>query len=282
MHSSKKIYSQVLDQLVQVYDKNEASQLARMLLEDVLNVTFEKIVMDEKISYPDNLRRELFTKVEEVIKNTPIQYVLGKARFYGREFFVNPSVLIPRQETEELINEILLDNKRPGLEILDIGSGSGCIGITLALELPNSKLTALDVDEDVLDSTQQNAQNYGLGLELIQADILRMDRLTSKYDLIVSNPPYVVESEKVHMHANVLNHEPSIALFVTDDNPLIFYKKILGLSKNHLKPNGKLYFEINERYGADLVKLCEDLNCSRFKLIRDLNGKDRILKVMFD
>ncbi|MCG8309944.1 MAG: peptide chain release factor N(5)-glutamine methyltransferase [Cytophagales bacterium] len=282
MHSLKKIYAEALNQLVQSYEEREARQLTRMLLEDVLNISFELIMIDEQVPYTEELKSETTGKLERLKDFEPIQYVLGKAHFYGREFIVNPGVLIPRQETEELINEVLTDNKRAGLNVLDIGAGSGCIGITLALELAGPKITEIEIDWNALEVTRQNARKFGVNPVLMREDIFSVDRLNDNYDIIISNPPYVTESEKVDMHENVLRYEPGTALFVPDNEPLIFYKKIISLARDHLNPAGKLYFEINERFGSELVKLCEDENCSSLKLIRDFNGKDRIIKAMFD
>jgi len=281
-YSSGKLYRQVLEELIPLYDKKEAGQLAKMLMEEVLSISFEKIMIDEKLEIDPSILDLFQEKIDLVKKYLPIQYALGKAHFYGRDFVVNPNVLIPRQETEELIREILIDNKKPNLNILDIGSGSGCICITLALELPNSKVTALDVNGGALDVTLKNAEQYGLTITCLLEDILSMDHLPGKYDIIVSNPPYITEKEKGEMLNNVLDHEPHQALFVPNNDPLRFYKKIISLAKNHLKENGKLYFEINEHFGAEMIKLCETAACSCVKLVQDINGRDRIIKATFD
>ena len=253
-----------------------------MLMQAVLEIPFEKVITDENITLSSSLQLELDKKIDQLRNYMPIQYVLGKAHFYGREFFVNPSVLIPRQETEELINEIVIDNKQKGLKVLDIGSGSGCIGITLGLELDGAVISAMDIDGKALDVTIKNAKSLGVDLQCYLEDVLTIDQLPGHYDIIVSNPPYVTESEKNEMHNNVLEHEPEQALYVPDDNPLIFYRKIMQLAKNHLKPKGKLYFEINEHFGSEMIKLCEEEQCACLRLIHDLNGKDRFIKAMFD
>lgn len=280
--SSKTLYNQIVNKLVQIYNENEARQLTKMLLEDVIGISFEKIMIDEEITLDESDKNLLDEKIDLLMKYHPIQYVLGKAYFYGREFIVNPCVLIPRQETEELINEILIDNKRPNLKILDIGSGSGCIGITLALELENPIVTALDIDESALEVTLQNAKQHEVNMDSILDDILLKDQLPEQYDIIVSNPPYVTEMEKKYLLNNVLDHEPYKALFVPDDNPLLYYKRIVLLAKKYIKPRGKLYFEINENYGPEVAKICEDENFTHIKLVQDINGKDRILKAMID
>ncbi|MCK5705072.1 MAG: peptide chain release factor N(5)-glutamine methyltransferase [Cyclobacteriaceae bacterium] len=280
--SSKNLYNQIVNKFVQIYNENEARQLTKMLMEDVIGISFEKIMIDEEITLDESDKNLLDEKIDLLMKYHPIQYVLGKAYFYGREFIVNPCVLIPRQETEELINEILIDNKRPNLKILDIGSGSGCIGITLALELENPMVTALDIDESALEVTLQNAKQHEVNMDSILDDILLKDQLPEQYDIIVSNPPYVTEMEKKYLLNNVLDHEPYKALFVPDDNPLLYYKRIVLLAKKYIKPRGKLYFEINENYGPEVAKICEDENFTHIKLVQDINGKDRILKAMID
>ncbi len=250
-------------------------------MEDLLGISFEKIMIDEGIVMTTSTKELIKKKVSLLMNFHPIQYVLGKAHFFSREFIVNPSVLIPRQETEELVGEVLIDNKKPGLKILDIGSGSGCIGITLALELQDAHVSVLDVDGVALDVARQNAVKHNAALDYIKEDILSVESLPENYDIIVSNPPYVREKEKDLMQNNVLDHEPQLALFVSDDDPLKFYRRIVSLAKKHLTANGKLYFEINESYGPDLLKLCEDEKCSYIKLVQDINGKDRMIKAVF-
>ena len=280
-HSSKSLYIQIVTQLIPTYGEDESRQLAKMLFEEY-GILFDKIMMDEKISLDAGLQTFLNEKVALLNNHVPIQYALGKAHFFGREFSVNSSVLIPRQETEELVNEIINENKKPNLDILDIGSGSGCIGITLALELKDAKVTAMDIDPAALDVTSINAQRHGVQIQCVLNDILERNHLPAMYDIIVSNPPYVTEKEMRLMQHNVLDHEPHNALFVPDEDPLLFYKQILALAKVHLKSKGKLYFEINEHYGLEMIRLCEKKECTSIRLVQDLNGKDRMIKAMFD
>lgn len=280
--SSKAIYIHTVNELIHGYGEDEARQLSKILLNHTLGLSFEEILTDVKIDLDKSVEESLKDLTGQLKSFTPIQYVLGKAHFYGRDFLVDKNVLIPRQETEELIREILVDNNREGLKIIDIGSGSGCIGITLGLELQNAQITALDVDGAALDITKENARQFGLPIRHILDDITVSKALPGKFDIIVSNPPYVTESEKKLMHENVLKHEPWIALFVPDHDPLHFYKQIIALAKKALNPKGKLYFEINEHFGMKMVRLCEAANCSCVRLIQDLNGKDRFIKTMFD
>jgi release factor glutamine methyltransferase len=279
--SSKMLYVQCVNALIPDYGEDEARQISKLLLLDLLDISFEKIMIDDEVHLEAGQHEGISEAMAQLKSHAPIQYVLGKAHFFGRDFFVNNHVLIPRQETEELINEVLVDNKRTGLHILDIGAGSGCIGITLALEMENARVSLLEVDAHALEVSRINARQNHLDLSFILEDILAISRLPEKYDIIVSNPPYVTEKEKRLMYPNVLLHEPAKALFVPDDDPLVFYKKIIILAKDALLPKGRLYFEINENYGWEVIKLCEQAGCTYVKLVQDINGKDRIVKVVF-
>lgn len=280
--SSKTLYDKIVNKLTHLYNRDESRQLARMLLEECIAIPFEKIIIDEVIALSKSEEKFLEGKIDQLLQYQPIQYVLGKAFFYGRDFIVNPDVLIPRQETEELINEIIIDNKKPGLKILDVGSGSGCIGISLALELKDAHISSLEIDSRTLEVTRANAKKHNVELDYILEDILTLETLPAKYDIIVSNPPYVTEKEKELMSNNVLDHEPHKALFVPDEDPLLFYRYIVSMAKKQLLPNGKLYFEINEQFGPDILQLCKNEGSSLTKLVQDINGKDRIAKVRFD
>lgn len=278
VYSSKALFTRCTGELSEIYQPEEARQISKLLFSDLLNISFEKIMMDEQISLDDKQIKQFEQSVIDLRNHRPIQYVLGKAHFYGRDFLVNHHVLIPRQETEELVREIIIDHKRSGLQILDIGSGSGCIGIILALEMPESTVTLLDVSGDALDISRENAHRFNANCNLIEGDILNMQSLPSKYDIIVSNPPYVTESEKALMHRNVLMHEPGRALFVPDHDPLVFYQKIASLASGSLTPRGRLYLEINERFGWEVIRICESAGFSSVVLLKDLNGKDRMVK----
>ena len=222
----------------------------------------------------------------------PIQYVLGKTNFYGLPFLVNTNTLIPRPETEELVEWILQEWKETSsIEILDIGTGSGCIAISLAKNLPNAAIYALDISKEALAITTQNATHNNVNATCLQADILTTKNLNHlitqntthnnvKLDIIVSNPPYVRELEKKEISKNVLENEPHQALFVADDNPLIFYKKIADLAKQHLKKEGMLYVEINQYLGEKTVGMFKEKGFKNIQLKKDLFGNDRMIKAV--
>lgn len=257
--------------------------------------TFFKILCDKGLGYKpvdivlkaeETIDGKSYHFFEEAINRLqnyePIQYVLGETEFYGLKFKVNKSVLIPRPETEELVDWIVKDHKNKAFKILDIGTGSGCIPIALAKHLPQASVFALDVSKEALQLAKQNADANKATVNYIEADILTINPKKffaeyGKFDIIVSNPPYVRSSEKVLMKENVVNYEPHLALFVEDDDPLIFYKQIVAVSEQLLKPEGTLYFEINEGLGAETVKVMEpDFN--NIELRKDMLGKDRMIK----
>ena len=224
----------------------------------------------------DESNETLFLSALERLKtHEPIQYVLGKTTFMDLEFKVNSSVLIPRPETEELVR-LMLKEELEGKEILDIGTGSGCIAISLAKNLPNAKVTALDISSDALEVAKENAILNNVNIEFINADIFQY-KSDKKYDIIVSNPPYITESEKSLMKKNVLDFEPKLALFVNDINPLKYYESIINFSSNNLNPFGQILFETNENYKYELNKLAQnyEYNIIEFKL--DNHNKNRFL-----
>ena len=237
--------------------------------------------------------------VKDLLKNKPIQYIIGETEFCELKFKVNENVLIPRPETAEMIYKIA--NESPSLQvskspsqsqsqsstansqklILDIGTGSGCIAISLAKMLPESHVYALDISEKALVVAKENAKINDANITFIQDDILTMTKTMTqtKFDIIVSNPPYVRELEKADMRDNVLKWEPHNALFVSDDNPLIFYRKILEFAKSHLKENGEIWFEINEYLSKEMIDLCHELGFSNVKIHKDFRGKERIMAI---
>ncbi len=210
----------------------------------------------------------------------PIQYIIGETEFYGLKFKVSPRVLIPRPETEELVKWILTDlntEKNKTFSILDIGTGSGCIAVSLAKNIPGAKVSAVDISSEVLKVAKFNAYKNEVEINFIQQDILKPDSLSEEFDVIVSNPPYVREMERKEMQQNVLNFEPALALYVKDEDPLIFYRKIAKLAKNSLFKNGRLYFEVNQYLANDIVDFLKETSFET-ELRKDIYGNFRMLK----
>lgn len=256
------------------YDSTEAENLVDWLLEYHLGL--RRVDMMHFLE-EENLPKELLADFEKLKSGMPIQYILGHGPFYGREFLVTKDTLIPRNETEELVHLIIKENSDPNLRILDIGTGTGCIPITLALEMNSPEVYALDISEKALEVASGNAKNLHAKVDFSKCDILKDMPQAKDLDILVSNPPYIPIEEKGLMHSNVLDYEPDLALFVTDEDPLIFYRIISEKGKKLLKPNGKVYFEINERFGDPVAKLLSALGYQNVRTIRDLNGKDRIV-----
>lgn len=222
-------------------------------------------------------------------KHEPVQYIIGETEFYGLDFKVNKYTLIPRPETEELVEWIISEFRfsTEVINILDIGTGSGCIAISLAKNLPNAEVNALDVSSEALKIALQNAEFNEVRVDFYETDILKAKTLPTgvgqtsrKYDVIVSNPPYVRELEKNQMQPNVLEYEPETALFVKDEDPLLFYKAISHLAKVSLKPNGQLFFEINEQFGEELKAFLKEEGFQQIEVKQDIYGKDRMLKCL--
>ncbi len=281
-------------ELEKIYGSDEANALIMILLEHYFNIDRMKIALEPDLRLSESELLTLHFAVKELLKNKPVQYIIGETEFCGMRFFVNENVLIPRPETEELVNKLAVTPnssfrpKRSGVEkspthisILDIGTGSGCIAISLAKLLKNSSVTAVDVSEKALGVAKKNAEANEVSVTFIKDDILNpqnRDLLNGQFDIIVSNPPYVCESEKSEMRANVLDYEPSSALFVSDNDPLIFYRKILEFAQKALKPNGEVWFEINEKYGNEMQNICFDMGFNNIEIIKDFRDRDRILK----
>ncbi|MFH4968790.1 peptide chain release factor N(5)-glutamine methyltransferase [Gaetbulibacter sp. M240] len=217
----------------------------------------------------------------------PIQYIIGETEFYGLSIKVSPDVLIPRPETEELVEWILNhENADAPLQLLDVGTGSGCIAIALAKHLPNAQVFALDISRAALKVAKENADNSGVKVNFIDADVLNSETmkglLSQKFDIIVSNPPYVRKKEMSSMASNVLDNEPHLALFVEDDNPLLFYEAICSFSREHLKSEGRLFFEINEFLGTQMIRLLASYDFHDIQLKQDIFKKDRMIKAIYN
>lgn len=263
------------EQLKRVYSAEESLSILKIVCEDLLGWSRSQFLTRGNEALNSNEKQLLEESLEQLTTSKPIQYITNKAHFYGHVFCVNEHTLIPRQETEELVDLIIKDFKNAkSLSILDIGTGSGCIASSLALTLPKSVVTALDVSQQALDIALQNARLLNAPVNFVKQDILKTNSL-EKFDVVVSNPPYVRNLEKKEIHKNVLNHEPHAALFVEDENPLEFYDKILSLCKQNI--GTVVYFEINQYLGVQMqeLALAFGYQCMLFK---DLNGNDRMLK----
>ncbi len=277
MNSSETIFRATTLQLEPAFGKQEAQSLSFLLLEHLYSLTRTEILSGKEID-DDKKRDTLKAYITRLNQSEPLQYILGRTEFYGLPFDVNPSVLIPRPETEELVHLILSEHKNTNpLSILDIGTGSGCIAISLKKNLPHALVTALDVSEAALRTAKKNAVLNQAEIDFIQKDILTSTTEIPKTSIIVSNPPYVTNAEKVLMHENVLGHEPSLALFVEDHDPLIFYRTITEKAREFLLPNGKLYFEINEQFGKETAALLMAAGFVNVKIMKDLHDKDRMV-----
>ncbi len=223
------------------------------------------------------VNERLLSDFQRLLTGEPIQYILGEAPFYGRNFLVNRDTLIPRNETEELVHRIIQENPRSGVRILDLGTGTGCIPITLALELKEAEVVALDVSVQALEVARQNALQLGAQVQFLEGNLLGTIPNLDLFDVLVSNPPYVPVRDQVEMQANVLNFEPHLALFVPDEDPMLFYRAIGSWGKKLLKEGGKLYLEIYENLSEELVQLLQSLGYTQVKVHQDLNGKNRMI-----
>ncbi|APZ47839.1 protein-(glutamine-N5) methyltransferase, release factor-specific [Polaribacter reichenbachii] len=272
------------NELSEVYPTTEIDSFFFLLIDEYLGLQRIDTVLkpDFKI---DEAKLSILNKALQRLKNQePLQYIIGKTEFYGYPFFVDKNTLIPRPETEELVewilNEIenldLSENKK--LNILDIGTGSGCIPISLAKNLKNTTISSIDVSADALKMAKKNAELNKVNINFIENDILATNNLPESYDIIVSNPPYVRELEKVEIQNNVLENEPHLALFVSDDDPLIFYNKIAELAKKHLSKSGILFFEINQYLGKETLEMLIKKGFKNVELRKDLFKNDRMIK----
>ena len=271
--------------LLPFYDEMEAESFFYILLENKRQLRRIDLALDADIEFSED-EISIWTIILEKLKiQIPIQYILGTTHFYGLEFMVDENVLIPRPETEELVEWIVKLNskisKKKNLRILDIGTGSGCIAISLAKNIPNSEVFAIDVSEMALAVAEKNALLNTVCVTFLHKNILETTSLDQKFDIIVSNPPYVRNLEKSEIKSNVLDNEPHLALFVADDDALIFYKKIAELAAANLNPNGQLFFEINQYLGKETLDLLESLGLKNRELRKDIYGNDRMIACNF-
>jgi len=271
-------YQELWHRLGRVYDEGEAKAIARMVYEVRYGLTLSDLLMGRDADIPEE---ELEQTAQRLERMEPVQYVLGQADFYGRSFKVTPAVLIPRPETAELCQWIVAEaggERQPA--ILDIGTGSGCIAITLADELPQSQVSAWDISAEALAVARENARTNGVSVNFEQHDILRPanSQQSVQWDIIVSNPPYIINKERAMMEKNVLDYEPPLALFVPDDDPLQFYRAIADYGQQALKPGGRLYFEINPLYAENLYHLLRGMSYHDIEIRKDAYGKQRMMR----
>ena len=268
------------DELSTVYDEREARAITKIVLEKVLDLQSHKLFLERfriLTAYQVETLNQILTRL---LTHEPVQYVLEEADFFGLKFKVNQHVLIPRPETEELVDWIISEirNQKSEIKILDIGTGSGCIPISIAKKFPEAHIEAVDISEQALKVAEENSLLNQTQVKFYKCDILNDERAANKYDIIISNPPYISLTEKASLAENVLKFEPHLALFATTDDDLIFYRKISENAKRALKPNGKLFFEIHHTKGEDIVALMQNFGFVNIEIRKDLSEKDRMVK----
>ena len=280
MKSIKDYRSIFIEKLQPIYDAVEAESFFYLILEFKMKMKRIDLALQPDSKLMDEQLAEWDFLLQRLLQEVPIQYLLGRTHFYGLEFEVDENVLIPRPETEELVDWIVSDVKvqlSKELNIIDIGTGSGCIAISLSKNIPQAQVAAVDFSEKAIEIARKNAGLNSVAVTFIRQNILEAEDLNMQLDIIVSNPPYVRNLEKAEIKRNVLEHEPHLALFVDDNDALLFYRKIATLAQKNLKDNGKLYFEINQYLGKETVALLEDLGFEKITLRKDIYGNDRMI-----
>jgi release factor glutamine methyltransferase len=271
-----------------IYGKEEVSSFFFLCTDSFYNISRLQLALDTNLSITKTEQQVIFDALDALKNEKPIQYIIGETEFYGLPFKVNRHTLIPRPETEELVSLMIKQAKvnkegSKGYSILDIGTGSGCIAISLAKNIQNAKVYAMDISIKAIEKATENAVLNNVVIEFIKADVLKFGQTdfvspALKFDIIVSNPPYVRNLEKAEIKNNVLNNEPHLALFVDDNNPLVFYRAITEFAQEKLNTNGSLFFEINEYLGKETKELVEGFGFVNVEIIKDMFGKDRMLK----
>lgn len=276
----RNVESRFVSALSDLYDADEAKQLARICLQKVLDCNLGYLLCHSPLSLSETQSAQVDSFLSRLKSGEPVQYVEGEAVFMGRMFNVEPGVLIPRPETVELVQWIVEDcrEKQPS-SLLDVGTGSGCIAVSLAAELPHVRVAAVDVSSVALRVAKSNAERMNVQISVDSLDVLHTSfEAYAPLDVVVSNPPYICEMEKEQMHKNVLEYEPHLALFVPDNDPLLFYRRIAELSLSALKPKGMLYFEINERFGTEIKEMLEKMGFADVQVRKDFFAKDRMVR----
>ena len=281
MENSKALFQRMIQQISLPESADEIRSIVFLVLENLFGLSREAVYAEKHLEVEVQQARRLTEIIERINQEEPVHYILGEADFFARKFKVNPSVLIPRPETEELVQCVLRSCKPPKvhpIRILDIGTGSGCIAVTLALELSGAAIYATDISSEALLVAKENAAQLGASVQFLQHSILAGDIPFHDLDVLVSNPPYIARAEVETMGKNVVAHEPHLALFVPDDDPLVFYRALAERAKPVLKEGGLLVVEINERLGNEVAALFEAEGYGPVEIISDLSGKARIVK----
>lgn len=268
------------DSLIPKYGDRESAEMARIILMHLKNWDLTRLLANEDNEAGDFIKARSQEILGKLLADMPIQYALGETVFYGLKLKVGPGVLVPRPETQQLVDIIVDENNRADLRVLDLCTGSGAIAIALSRYLPFSTVDALDVSAKALEYARENSDSLKAGIHIIQDDIFQHAFHYKGYDIVVSNPPYVDESEKKDMEANVLDYEPYEALFVPDEDPLVFYRRIAEVGLDVLKPAGKLYLEINPNHADELKRLLEKSGYRDICILKDIHGKDRFAKAI--
>jgi len=283
--TTEQCYNDFLNQLTSIYEKREAANITDWVFENITGFKRLERSMNRNVELEKGATEKLQKYLVELLQHKPVQYVLNEAWFYKMKFYVNEHVLIPRPETEELvewlINEIKNSKQKDEFKILDIGTGSGCIAVTIKKELENIDIIAIDISKEALKVANKNAGALKAKINFVQIDFLNESLWGSLhiYDVIVSNPPYIPENEKEKLAKNVTGFEPAIALFVENNNPFIFYEKIAKFAQSHLKLNGKIFVEIHEEYSKEVPKIFSDYNF-KTQIREDIYGRERMLQAI--
>lgn len=274
----KETIRKIKDTLAGIYSQGEIKSMIRLIFEKLKGYSQVDLIMHENDTLSDYIRGEIDKILARLLRHEPIQHILGEAYFHGLMLKVTPHTLIPRPETEELVDIIVKENPHTDLHVLDIGTGSGAIAIALARSLRFPCVDATDISQDALDTAQENAKNLKVKINFSRTDILTAQATGNEdYDIIVSNPPYITDSERATMESNVLEYEPHTALFVPDDDPLRFYRACTVFASKALRPGGRIYFEINSRFGKETALLLTDHGFTDALVTKDMYGLDRFV-----
>ncbi len=284
--NAKQYKIKFIESLESIHGVDEAESFFYLILEDKFQMKRLDLALDPTFEFSAeaiNIWQELVIQLKQEI---PIQYLLGTTEFFGLPFTVNDNVLIPRPETEELVDWIIKEEKKiegqKAIKILDIGTGSGCIAISLAKNIPNSRVFAIDVSAKALEVARKNAEINSVSVTFLKKNILETDDLLEQFDIIVSNPPYVRNLEKQEIKKNVLDNEPHLALFVEDFDALVFYRKIISLAMKNLNEDGQLFFEINQYLGSEMIAILQENDFESVELRKDIYGNDRMTRAVWN